>query len=70
MTAITDIKAVTTTANAKAVISAKGSDITGLMAALLIKASELKVLAAQIISLTPGGDASLTALNAILAELA
>ena len=70
MTAITDIKAVTTTANAKAVISAKGSDITGLMAALLIKAADLKVLAAQIISLTPGGDASLTALNAILAELA
>jgi hypothetical protein len=73
MTAITDIKAVTPTANAKAVVAAKGTDITALMAAVLLKASELKVLVAQVIAVHPsgGGDAAnLTALNSILAELA
>jgi hypothetical protein len=40
------------------------------MAAVLLKASELKVLVAQIIALHPTGDANLTALNSILAELA
>jgi hypothetical protein len=70
MTALTDIKAVTPTANAKAVVSAKGADVSALMAAALLKAAELKVLVAQIIALHPAGDANLTALNSILAELA
>jgi hypothetical protein len=50
MTAITDIKSVTPTANAKAVVAAKGADVTALMAAVLLKASELKVLVAQVIA--------------------
>jgi hypothetical protein len=51
-------------------ISAKGADVTALMAAATLKAAELKVLVAQIIALHPTGDANLTALNSILAELA
>jgi hypothetical protein len=73
VTALTDIKAITPTANAKSVVSAKGADINALMAAATIKAAELKVLVAQIIAMHPtgGGDAAnLTALNNILAELA
>jgi hypothetical protein len=70
MTALADIKAVAPTANAKAVVSAKGADVTALMAAATLKAAELKVLVAQIIALHPAGDANLTALNSILAELA
>ena len=70
MTALSDIKAVAPTANAKASVQAKGADVTALMAAALLKAAELKVLVAQIIALHPSGDANLTALNSILAELA
>lgn len=72
MTAITEIKAITPTANAKAVVAAKGADINALMALALIRASELKVTVAQIIALHPsgGGDAAnLTALNTLLGEL-
>ena len=73
MTALTDIKAVTPTANAKAVVSAKGADINALMAIAQIKAAELQVIVKQIIAVHPsgGGDAAnLTALNNILVELA
>lgn len=70
MTTISDIKAVTPTANAKSVVSAKGADYTSLMSQAVIKAAELKVLVQQIITHTPGGDANLTALNNILAALA
>ena len=70
MTALSDIKAVAPTANAKSVVSAKGADVSALMAAATLKAAELKVLVAQIIALHPAGDANLTALNSILAELA
>jgi hypothetical protein len=70
MTALSDIKAVAPTANAKASVQAKGADVTALMAAATLKAAELKVLVAQIIALHPSGDANLTALNSILAELA
>jgi hypothetical protein len=69
MTALSDIKAVAPTANAKASVQAKGADITALMAAATLKAAELKVLVAQIIALHPAGDANLTALNSILTEL-
>ena len=64
------MKAVTPTVTAKASISANGADVTALMAAATLKAAELKVLVAQIIALHPAGDANLTALNSILAELA
>jgi hypothetical protein len=70
MTALTDIKAITPTATAKTTISAKGADVGALMAAATIKAAELKVLVNQIILMHPAGDANLTALNAILTELA
>ena len=70
MTALSDIKAVAPTANAKASVQAKGADVTALMAAATLKAAELKVLVAQIIALHPAGDANLTTLNSILAELA
>lgn len=73
MTVITEVKAITPTANAKATVSAKGADITGLMAQVALKSAELKTLLTQVIALHPtgGGDASnLSALNAVLAELA
>lgn len=72
-TALTDTKAITPTANAKAVVAAKGQDITGLMLQLQIKIAETQVLVKQIIALHPtgGGDAAnLTALNTVLGELA
>jgi len=53
MTALADIKAVAPTATAKASISAKGADVTALMAQLVLKCAELKVLTAQVISLHP-----------------
>lgn len=73
MTVITEVKAIAPTANAKSVVSAKGSDINGLMSQVLLKSAELKALLVQVIALHPtgGGDAAnLSALNAILAELA
>lgn len=72
-TALTDTKAITPTANAKAVVAAKGQDMTGLMLQLQIKIAETQVLVKQIIALHPtgGGDAAnLTALNTVLGELA
>lgn len=72
-TALTDTKAITPTANAKAVVAAKGQDITGLMLQLQIKIAETQVLVKQIIALHPtgGGDAAnLSSLNTILGELA
>lgn len=69
MTVKSDIVAVVPTANAKAVVSAKGADISGLMTLLQTRALEMQTLARQIISLHPTGDANLTALNAILTEL-
>lgn len=73
MTAQADIKAVTPTANAKAVVAAKGADINSLMLQAQVKAGELYVIVKQIIAVHPsgGGDAAnLTALQNILAELA
>lgn len=72
MTALTDAKAITPTANAKAVASAKGADINGLMAQIQRHAGELLVIVKQAIAVHPsgGGDAAnLTALNALLTEL-
>lgn len=72
-TALTDLKAITPTANAKAVVAAKGQDITGLMAQAKQQAGELQVLIKQIIALHPTGGsdaANLASLNTILGELA
>jgi hypothetical protein len=68
----TDVAAITPTANAKAIVQAKGADITSLMTLLQQYAIEMQAVVKQIISLHPtgGGDAANpTALNAILAEL-
>lgn len=72
MTTSTNLKAIVLTANAKAVVTAKGSDPTALQAQVVLKVSELRVLLAQLIALHPagGGDAAnLAALNAELALL-
>lgn len=74
MTALTDIKAITLTSNAKALGQAAGTNLASLMVQAQQHASELEVLLKQIIAIHPttgGADATnLTALNAILAELA
>jgi hypothetical protein len=72
MTVKADIVAVLPTANAKAVVSAKGADINGLMTLLQQHAIEMQALVKQVIALHPGGGgdaANLTALNSILSEL-
>jgi hypothetical protein len=70
MTALTDVKAITPTPNAKLVISAGGADVSGLMSLIQQHIIELRALVSQVIKLHPNGDANLTALNALLAELA
>jgi hypothetical protein len=73
MTVRTELAAVTPTANAKAVVSAKAQDVSSLAALVKQHADELKVVLAQYIALHPsgGGDAAnLSALNTILGELA
>lgn len=73
MTVLTDAKAITPTANAKAVVAAKGADITALMLHIQRVSGELQVLVKQAIAMHPsgGGDAAnLTALNTLLSELA
>jgi hypothetical protein len=70
MTALADIKAITPTNTAKASISAKGADVTALMVLVQQHVIELRALISQIIALHPSGDSNLTALNAILSELA
>jgi hypothetical protein len=72
MTTRTEVSVIVPTANAKAVISAKGSDISGLMLLLQQHAIEMIALTKSIVALHPtgGGDAAnLTALQAVLAEL-
>jgi hypothetical protein len=72
MTVKAEVVAITPTANAIGVVSAKGSNITGLMLLLQQHAVEMQILIKQVIALHPsgGGDAAnLTALNNILSEL-
>jgi hypothetical protein len=64
-----DIVAIVPTANAKAVVQAKGAQITDLTTLLQQHAIELQVIVRQVIALTPTGDANLTALNNLLSEL-
>lgn len=69
MTATADTKAVTVTTNAKTAAIKAGTDIVGLQNHLILKLAEAQVILKQIIALTPSGDANLTALNSLLAEL-
>jgi hypothetical protein len=72
MTTKTEIAAVLPTANAKAVVSSTGADISGLMQLLQQHCIELMALTKTIIALHPTGGAdaaNLTALQAVLAEL-
>jgi len=71
MTALVDVKALAPNASAKAALAVKAQDYASLQNAAILKASELKVIVAQMIALHPtSGDATtLTNLNTILAEL-
>jgi glycine/D-amino acid oxidase-like deaminating enzyme len=72
MTTKTEVAAIVPTANAKAVVSARGADISGLMGLLGQHAIEMMALTKQIIALHPTGGAdaaNLAALQAVLAEL-
>jgi hypothetical protein len=70
MTAKSDIAAITPTTTARANTAKAGHSVDALLALAQVKAVELRLLVAQIIAMTPGGDANLSSLNAILAELA
>ena len=72
MTALADVKALAPNAAAKAAVAAKGHDYASVQNAAILKAAELKVIVAQLISLHPtsGDSTTLTNLNALLAELA
>jgi hypothetical protein len=72
MTTKTEVAAIMPTANAKAVVSARGADVSGLMALLQQHVIETIALTKQIVALHPTGGvdaANLTALQAVLAEL-
>jgi len=72
MTVKAEVNAIAPTANAKAVVQAKGANITDLMQLLTQSAIDMQVLVRQIIALHPsgGGDAAnLAALSALLAEI-
>jgi hypothetical protein len=72
MTIKAETVAIVPTANAAAVVQAKGANINGLMQLLQGHAVDMQTLVKQIIALHPsgGGDAAnLTALSAILTEL-
>jgi hypothetical protein len=72
-TCLTDLKALSLTANAKSVVAAKGTDLPGLIVQAERLTGELTVILKQIVALHPttGGDATNSAsLTAIIAELA
>jgi len=73
MTALTDLRAITLTANATKVGHAAGTNLPALTALAQQHVVELEIILKQIVAIHPsgGGDASnLSALNAVLAELA
>lgn len=73
MTVLTELNALTMTANAKAVVSSKGADVNALLAQAKQSISEHRAVMKQLISMHPsgGGDAAnLAALNTILGETA
>ena len=69
MPAKTNASAITPTVGAKAASVKAGAELTALHSHLQIKLGETAALVRQIIALTPGGDANISALNALLAEL-
>ena len=73
MTVLADLKAIALTTNAKNVVSAKGTDLNGLVQTAEQHIIELQAVLKQIIAVHPtgGGDASnYTALGNVLAQLA
>lgn len=73
MTALTDLKAIALTANAKKVGATKGVDLMALVTQAQLQIQELEITLKQIVALHPsgGGDAAnYAAINAVLAELA
>jgi predicted nuclease with TOPRIM domain len=73
MTVLADLTAITPTANAKSVVSAKGADLVFLITNAKQDIVELQAKLRQIVAhhLTGGGDAAnLSALNAVLAQVA
>jgi hypothetical protein len=72
MSALSELKAITPTANAKAVVATKAMDVTSLTLQVQRAAGELQVLLKQLIAVHPsgGGDAAnLASLNTILSEI-
>lgn len=72
-TTLTDLSAITLTANAKAYASARGVDINSMLALAKSHSLEFTTLLKNIVAAHPsgGGDAAnLAALNTIIAELA
>jgi hypothetical protein len=70
VTAKSDAAAITMTPNALKLGFGEGASVAQLQANLVLKLQEARTLVSQIIGLTPGGDANLSALNSLLAELA
>jgi len=70
MTTQANLKAIVPTANAKAVVAAKGADVTALQNAVILRCAELRVLLAQLIALHPSGGGDAANLAALSAELA
>jgi hypothetical protein len=70
VTALADTRAITPTANAVKLSTAAGASVAALMVNLQQKLVEVRQLLAIIIALTPNGDSQISALNALLAELA
>jgi hypothetical protein len=73
MTALADLNAIALTATAKAAVSAKGEDLSALVALAKTHITELSALLKLIVAVHPnsGGDASnYAALNTIIGELA
>jgi hypothetical protein len=73
LTALTELKAISLTGTAKNAASAKGVDLPALVAQAQLHITELSTILKQVIAFHPtsGGDAAnLSALNAVLAELA
>jgi hypothetical protein len=69
-TAYYDIAHVTPSAGAKAAGYANyGADYAGLFQLATMKANELKVIMAQISTMTPGGDTNAAAIASIIAEI-
>ena len=70
MTVMTDLNAISLTGPAKANSLAKGADLAALVTLAKTHVIELRAILQNIVALHPNGDAGITALNAVIAELA